>query len=135
MVTPINVANKKILLVDDDTLILDIYKRKFIENGFVVDTKQDANDHEQTFVDSVYTLQPDIIIMDTIMPGRNGLEAISLLKSDERTKTIPITVWSGHDDKKDIETAEHLGVLAYIIKPSVTPIELVQAIKKLMAAH
>ena len=60
---------------------------------------------------------PKIILLDLKMPKLNGIEVISVLKSDERTKSIPITVLTSSKEGPDIEECYRLGVNSYIIKP------------------
>ena len=75
----------KILCVNDDEFLTDLYKKKLENSGFEVETMNYANDD---FVGRVSMIKPDLISLDIIMPGRDGLTALKLLKDDERTKNM-----------------------------------------------
>ena len=123
---------KTLLLIDDDKLLLEIYTKRFIEAGYAVVTKEDANDHDDPFVDSVCKISPDMLITNLTMSGRDGFKAIELLRKDERTKDLPIVVLTNRGASADIAHADKLKVLGYIIKAAVIPADVVKEIGKLL---
>ncbi len=108
----------KILLVDDDEVLRDMYKTKFGQVGFLVDALENANGD---FVEKVFNIKPDLIFLDIVMPGRFGYEAIELLKADERTKDIPVIFVSNMSLRENITKGIQLGAVDYLITVFLTP--------------
>lgn len=114
----------KILIVDDDKNILDLYSRKFISAGFSVIT---CNDATQAF-DLAKKHLPDVILLDIIMPKIDGYKVTKFLKKDPKTKAISIILLSNLGDKEDITKGILLGAEDYIPKINFTPGEVVEKI-------
>ena len=89
----------KILMIDDDPFLLDMYGIKFEERDFEVIT---LPDYSGDFVQKVIDINPDIISLDVIVPGMDGFEAIKLLKNDNRTKKIPCVFLTNLGQQEDI---------------------------------
>jgi PleD family two-component response regulator len=80
-------GGRKLLIVEDDRFLSDMYQMKFVEAGWNVVTFPHANGD---FIEKVVEVKPDLISLDIVMPGRDGFEALQLLKQDDRTKNIPV---------------------------------------------
>jgi len=124
--------SKKLLFIDDDRFLLDMYTKKFIDAGFTVETMRDANDHDETFVDAVFKVQPAMVITNLTMSGRDGLDAIKLLREDQRTKNMPIVVLTNRGMPNDINKAKKLNVQGYIVKATITPADVVKEVEKIL---
>ena len=118
-------TSKKILIVEDE-IIIKILKIKFELSGFQVDTAQDGAEAMVKLNQS----QPDIILLDILMPKMNGFEFLEKIKKDERFKDIPVVIFSNLNAPSDIEKSKALGVLEYILKTDVTISELAEAVEK-----
>lgn len=114
---------KKILFVEDDKFLRDIYKQKLEEAGFVVETLSEVTGD---IVGIVSKIKPDLISMDLILPRRTGFEAVKLLKENEPTKNIPIFFLSNLEQKEDIKTGLSLGAVDYLVSSKMTPSEVVE---------
>jgi DNA-binding response OmpR family regulator len=113
----------KVLIVEDDPDQLEIYARLLYYNGFDVDL---AHDSEQA-VTLARRNAPDAILMDVILPGRDGITTASLLKAAKDTASIPIICMSAYDVSR--ERALHAGCAAVLRKP-VDGHDLVLAIRR-----
>lgn len=115
----------KILIFEDEEYIADVYFTKFDQVGFNV---KKFNNYSSDLVRVVIKEKPDIMFCDIEMPGEivDGLEAIKLLKINERTRSIPIIVVSNFSDNELVKTATRLGVEDYLIKASKTPTEIAE---------
>jgi len=106
-------TNKKILIVDDETINLDFFEVMLSKLGFSVEK---ANDGKEA-LDKVRRFFPDLILLDNIMPNMTGWEVTKILKNDPKYKEIPIIMFSALDDVKDKVEGFELGVDDYITKP------------------
>ena len=120
-----NKTNKQTILVVDDTpdnlflvsnLLKDIYTVKV------------ANSGEKALKYLFESTAPDLILLDIMMPEMNGFEVCLKLKSNDKTKNIPIIFLSGKDSSTDIEKAYEVGGIDYVVKPFIT-IELITKVK------
>lgn len=104
---------KKILAIDDENDVLLIIKTALNDEGYEVITATNGYDGLAMAEEQ----QPDLIILDLMMPEMNGLEVLTQLKSNDLTGQIPVIVLSGLNDKEKIRTALSKGTEYYIIKP------------------
>jgi len=106
----------KILIVDDEPVNLDFFQLMLGKLGFEVLTSEDGEDA----LDKVTVYNPDLIILDNVMPKLSGWQVTRLLKSDQTYsdyRNIPIIMFSAMDDVKDKVEGFELGVEDYITKP------------------
>jgi DNA-binding response OmpR family regulator len=104
---------KKILVADDETVNLDFFEVMLSKLGFVVEKSENGPDT----LEKVKKFQPDLIILDNIMPGMTGKEITKILKNDPNFKDISIIMLSALDDVKDKVAGFEAGVDDYITKP------------------
>jgi CheY-like chemotaxis protein len=118
----------KILLVEDDPLVLRLYQNAFSLEGFDVEVAADG----QIGLAKAKSLYPSFIILDVMMPNMNGLEVLDQLKSDPGTKDIPVIMLTNLYGEKAEETALEKGALKYLIKSDIDPQKVVQIVKDLI---
>ena len=122
----------KIIIVEDDPMISEIYQRKFIDSGFDVLVA--------TSGDQVLTLAKnnpvDMILLDLIMPKMDGFEVIERLrKGEDYDKNIKIIVSSNLSQREDQEKATRLGADGFVAKSEYTPSELVAEVERLLKMY
>ena len=117
---------KKVLIVDDDSFILDMYALKFREEGFELVV---ASDGKQA-LDAIAQEKPDIMLLDVIMPLSDGFEVLEKVKADPKVKNVPVILLTNLGQKEDIDKGLKLGAVDYIIKAHFTPSEVVQKVKQ-----
>jgi len=122
----------KILLVDDMSIIIDIIISHLEEMGqdFIYIKANNGRDACKIAMQSL----PDLIIMDWEMPKMTGIDALSLLKKNEKTKDIPVIISSGFSDAKNVRQALETGAIDYIRKP-IDPIELTARVRSVIALN
>ena len=118
----------KILLVEDDGLMSRMYGRLFSYEGYDV---QVAADGEAGFV-KAKEFQPDLILLDVMMPKLNGLELIQKLKEDERTRHIMVVLLTNLGIQEKLDEAMQLGAAGCIIKSNHSPEEVVKMVKEFL---
>ncbi|MDR0400356.1 MAG: response regulator [Treponema sp.] len=106
-------TRKKILIVDDEQLNLELFEVMLSKLGFTVEKAHDGEDA----LEKVRRFFPDLILLDNIMPRMSGWEVTRTLKGDAKFRDIPIIMFSALDDVKDKLEGYELGVEDYITKP------------------
>jgi len=118
---------KKILLVDDDPLIVRMYERKLVKEGFAVALAPNGEEG----LKAIENDRPDLVLLDVLMPKMNGWEMLKKLKGDPKAADIPvITLTSLGDRPEDIQKFKDLGVKEYLVKSQVELKDLVAMIHK-----
>ena len=118
----------KILLVEDDPFLLDMYSTKFKEVGFNIVVAQDG---EMGLVKAKEEL-PDLILLDIVLPKKDGFEVLKILKSDSQTAKIPVILLTNLGLDSDVKRGLELGAQSYIIKAHFTPTEVVAKVKEIL---
>lgn len=119
----------KILLIEDDPFLIDIYTTKFKEAGYDMRTVESGEEA----IPVAQKERPDLIILDIVLPRIDGWELLGTLKSTEHLKDIPVVILSNLGQKEEIEKGFKLGAVSYLIKAHFTPSQVVEEIKKLLA--
>jgi CheY-like chemotaxis protein len=118
----------KILLIEDDELMLRMYQRVLSIEGFAVEMAVDG----QAGYDKAKVFQPDLILLDVMMPVMNGLQTLEKLKQDPETKNFPVFMLTNLANKPDADFALKKGALKYLIKSDYDAKEVVVAIKEFL---
>ena len=103
----------KILVVDDETQLVDMIKMRLEANNYEVIT---ANDGQEA-LQKARSQSPDLIILDLMLPKLDGYKVCRMLKFDEKYKSIPIIMLTARVQETDKKMGEEVGAEAYIIKP------------------
>ena len=117
-----------VMIVDDDKFLLDMYKKKFELYGAEVEVGVGSEDGLNKLRGG---LKPDILILDIIMPGMDGLELLETVRKEKLTPdstVVMLTNESGHDK---IEKAKSLGIKGYVVKATSVPSEVVEEVLKI----
>ena len=122
----------KILLVDDDPLLVRMYQKKLENDGYEVGTADDGD----IALNKVKEFKPDLILLDVMMPKVNGYEVLKSLKADKNTQNIPVIMLTnvGSSDD-DVQKGLDLGAVAYLIKASNRPSTVVSKVKEILSGY
>lgn len=123
------VKTPKILLVEDDPLLVKMYSTKFSTDGFNVLT---ASDGEQG-LKTALAEHPDFIILDVMMPKLSGIDMLTKLKQDPQGAQIPVLVLSNLSQEQEAKRALDLGAKEYLVKANFTPSEVVTKVRAYLA--
>lgn len=118
----------KILFVEDETDLLEMYRIKLCSIGFEVYTAMNG----EVGLLLAEKCSPDMILLDIVMPKIEGFEMLKRLKKNPSTKKIPVIIFSNLSQKEEVDKGFKLGAKDYIVKTSVTPVELAERIKKFL---
>ncbi|MDB5254693.1 MAG: two component transcriptional regulator, winged helix family [Candidatus Nomurabacteria bacterium] len=119
---------KKILIIEDDTFLKNIEGSKFTKSGFEVATAITKADITQNLATST----PDIILLDMMLPDIDGEQVLKNLKADEKTKNIPVIVFSNLSSDGDMKKMIDGGAAEFLIKSNFTLDEVVEKIHALI---
>lgn len=118
-------TRKKILIIDDDSFLLDMYALKFNQSNFDVTT---ALGPEQALEKLHGGLVPDIILLDIVMPVMDGFELMEKMNEEKLSPSSVRVVLSNRGQPSDIARSESLGAVGYIVKASSTPSEVIEKV-------
>lgn len=119
---------KAVLIIDDDSMLLNMYGEQLKFEGMLVEYAKDGSEALKLAKDN----HPNIIILDVMMPKINGLEVLRLLKSDDDTKDIPVIMLSALNNPDQKSLAEKLGAKTYLVKSEVLPIDVVNTLNQVL---
>ncbi len=118
----------KVLLVEDDSMIVEMYKFRLEEEGFDVL----VTDKGTEALEIASKEKPNIILLDVILPEVDGFSVLQMIKNNSKTKNIPVVMLTNLGQESDKEKGNQLGAVEYFIKSQHTPAEVLAAIKKII---
>lgn len=124
-----NKNGRKILIIDDDNFLLDMYALKFGQNGYQVDT---ALGSVQGLDKLKAGSNPDVIVTDLLMPVMDGFELLEKINQEKLAPNAKKIILSNLSQDADVERGNSLGISGYIVKASSTPSEVLDKVNKIM---
>jgi DNA-binding response OmpR family regulator len=118
-----------ILLVEDDQGIALMYHNKLMQAGYQVTVAPDGVTAWRYLQDNP---APDLILLDIVMPKKDGFELLKDIRRDAKLKNINVVILTNLSATTDREEGERLGATAYIVKAQTTPAELLETVRKLL---
>jgi putative two-component system response regulator len=121
---------KKILIVDDDNFLLDMYALKFSQSNFEVYTAPGGAEAIEKLKGG---LSPDLILMDIIMPEMDGFEMLEKINKENFSPKSVKIILSNKSEQQDIDRGNQLGVSGYIVKANSTPSEVIAQVNTILS--
>lgn len=119
---------KRILLIEDDKYLIKLYSSKLSKEGFEVDLAITASEG----MHKVMNQKPDAILLDLILPGKDGFQFLEELKTFEKGKiTTPVVILSNLGQAIDKERTAKLGAIDYLIKSNVSLTDIVSTVRRI----
>ncbi len=115
----------KILIIEDDSYISDMYRIKLESSGYEVII---AGDGIEGFK-ALEKQKPNIILLDIVMPKMDGFNVLKMIKNNSNCKNIPVILLTNLGQEENVKRGFELGAVSYIIKAHFTPSEVVEKIK------
>lgn len=119
---------KRILIVEDDSSLVKIYKIELEIKGFEVIDAQDGEEGLKKTLEE----KPDLILLDIMMPKLNGLDVLEKIRQDENTENIPVIMLTNFGQEYLVKRAFELKATDYLLKYQTTPIEVVRKINSVL---
>ncbi len=125
-------SNKQtVLIVEDEEDIREIYKTKLAKEGYRVVTADSGTGG----IISAEKEKPDLILLDIVLPMKEGFSVLADLKKNPETRGIPVIIISNLDQDYEIKMAHDLGAEGYLTKSNVTPGEVAENIKNILGKN
>jgi len=121
--------NKKILVVEDDNVLRDVLVEKLLISGYEVVGAEDGEIAMQKMRES----KPDLVLLDILMPKKDGMEVLVEMSEDENLKNIPVIIISNSGQPVEIERAKKLGAKDFLIKAIFNPNEVLQTVNAILS--
>ncbi len=118
-------TKKKVVVVEDDTLLRDLLVKKLLRENFdavgCVDAKAAFRQFDQE--------KPDVILLDLILPETDGFEILTQIKASQDLSHIPVLILTNHGQKEDVDRALKLGAQDFLVKANFTLSEIIERVQ------
>ncbi|MBI2620705.1 response regulator [candidate division WWE3 bacterium] len=111
---------RKILIIEDDVALYGLYKTELELAKYDVLNVTDGN----LAFEAVKEQKPDLVLLDLMLPGKNGLEILQEIRADDATKDTKVVMLTNFGNEENVSTALEYGALDYIMKYKIVPSEL-----------
>lgn len=123
-------SSKRILLVEDDDILADVYTTRLEAEGFTA--KRVANGEEALSV--AINFKPDLIVLDVMMPQVSGFDVLDIIRNTAEVSDIKVVMLTALGQDKDRARAEKLGISDYLVKSQVTIADVMDRIHQILAS-
>lgn len=120
---------KKVLLIEDESILLELLSEKFNESGFTVKCAESA----EAGIKLALQNHPDLILLDIILPKMDGLTMLKKLRKDKWGKGVPVIILSNLDDQRKVSEAIKIGVYDFLVKSNVKLADVVKQVKEVLS--
>lgn len=120
-----DISMTKIAIIEDDSVISQMYRMKFEADGFTVEVANNGRDG----VDLVKAFGPDMVLLDMQMPVMNGDEALKHIRKSDWGKKVPVMILTNMGEEEAPKDIRSLGIESYIVKADLTPRQVVERVK------
>ena len=118
---------KKILVIDDDQMLLKLLSSELEKIGFVVDVALDGEEGLR----KVRDVRPDVILLDIVLPKLDGMSMLKKLKQDPQTASIPVVMLTNLQTNESVAEAVEAGSAEYLVKVHYTPEDICKKVKEM----
>ncbi len=124
-----NTNGIRVLVAEDDKFLIRVLSDKLRRRGFEVIIASDGIEA----VNKIKSGKPDLVLLDLVMPNKDGFEILEEIKTDKKYKKIPIIILSNLGQKSDIEKGKKLGADDYLVKSNLSINAVVDKVKEVLA--
>jgi len=117
---------KKILIIEDEEILLNLLQRRLEREGYDVVLARDGEEGLKMMKEA----EPDLILLDIIMPKKSGFQVMEEMNKDQELKKIPVIIISNSGQPVEIGRAQQLGAKDWLIKTEFDPAEVLKKVVK-----
>jgi len=121
-------TGKKILWLEDDKFLSNLIAQKLSKGGGQLIYCKNGDEA----IKAASEQKPDVILLDILLPGMDGIEVLSKLKENPETKNIPVIMFSNVDDKSKVDQSINLGAKGFFVKATMDLDQIIQEILKVL---
>jgi DNA-binding response OmpR family regulator len=119
---------KKILLIEDEEIMIDLLGKKLTQEGYEVSIARDGEEGLKMMKEM--SPKPNLVLLDIIMPKKGGFEVMEEMKNDKELKKIPVIVISNSGQPVELDKAKKMGAKDWLIKTEFDPKEVLEKVRK-----
>lgn len=116
---------KKVLIIEDDQLVTNIYRNKLAVEGFQVETAPDG----ESGLNAARSFRPSVVMLDLMLPRMTGVEVLKKLRSEPELASLPVIVFSNTYRANLVQEAWKAGATKCLLKANCTPRQVVEAVR------
>lgn len=116
----------KILLVEDEEIMIELLQKKLIQSGYEVIVTRNGMEG----LDAMKKENPDLVLLDIIMPKMTGFDVLERKNEDKEIENIPVIIISNSGQPVEIDKARKMGAKDWLIKTEFDPQEVLEKVKK-----
>lgn len=120
----------KILVIEDDPILVKMYQEKFLSEGFEVSTASDG----ESGLDLALKSDIDVILLDVMLPRMSGIDLLEKLKDQKKEKSTLVIILTNLADPNEKQRALNLGVSDYLVKAMQNPSQVVDKVKERLSS-
>lgn len=120
---------KKVLVIEDETALLELLSEKFTQEGFKVRSAESA----ETGIKLALNFLPDLILLDIILPGMDGLTMLKKLRQNRWGSRVPVIILSNLNDQESVSKAMKIGVYDFLVKSNVKLSDVVEEVREVLS--
>lgn len=117
----------RILLIEDDPIILQMYQDKFVQEGFTVETATDG----ESGINKMRSFQPELILLDLMLPEQSGFDVLKFAKADPQLQNVPVIILTNALADRSAMIKDW-GVAAVMMKAETTPEDVVNKVREFL---
>jgi CheY-like chemotaxis protein len=117
---------KKILMIEDETIIVDLLKGKLEREGYQVSIGRDGVEG----LEKMKQEKPELVLLDIVMPRKGGFDVMEEMNQNEEFKNIPVIIISNSGQPVELDRAKELGAVDWLVKTEFDPQEVIKKVKK-----
>jgi len=117
---------QKILLVEDEEIMIDLLEKKLNQEGYEVSVARNGVEG----LERMRALKPDLILLDIVMPKKGGFEVMEDMAKEDELKNIPVIIVSNSGQPVELDRAVKLGAKDWLVKTDFDPQEVIDKVKK-----
>lgn len=127
-----NEKKYKIMMVDDDRFLLNMYENKFKSSGHEITSITSSEEALRKLREG---FKPDVIVLDVIMPRPDGLETLNTIRKEKLAPDSAVIMLTNQGESSEIDRAQKLGMNGYIVKAALIPSEVVAEVIRIAEEH
>lgn len=121
---------RKIVLIEDDAVLSEMYYKKFSLDNYQIERAMDG----ESGLALIKKIQPDIVLLDIMMPKMNGLDTLRAMKADAKLKDVYVVLLTNVGEQSYVDEGFRLGANQYLMKSNYTPKEIVAKVEEWLSA-